>query len=373
MREITMLDYINQTPEIVKRIINNSYEFTKVLTENYINNDYDGILLIACGSSYNGCLLARYFIRDVLNCECKLITPFTFYHHEYKLHDRMMKINVSQSGCSTNILDCLKKLKIDNQQTICLTGRDDCDAKLYSDILVNWQVGEEKIGFVTKGVISLAAFLMSFALETALKKKIIKKDKYEYYKNQINLAMEIHPEIVNNSIKLFEENISDFTTSPRVYLVSSGPNLGTAVEAGLKISETSCISALTFEVEEYLHGPIYPLGPDALCLFIDNNDSFSSERIIEVAIANNIVSKKTYTISNSNKIDDFKAIKTSKQTDPLISPLYKLAGLQVLAYLMTENTNKYVPHPNIKEFKNSNAVVSKSRSNLYLDLQKNKA
>lgn len=371
MSEITMLDYINETPETVKRIIENSYEFTKVLTENYINNDYDGILLIACGSSYNGCLLARYFIREVLNCECKLVTPFTFYHHEYKLHNKMMKINVSQSGCSTNILDCLNKLKNYNQQTICLTGRDDCDAKKYSDILVNWQVGEEKIGFVTKGVISLAAFLMSFALETALKKEIIKKEKYDYYKGQMNLAMEIHPEIVSNSIKLFEENISDFTNSPCVYLLSSGPNLGTATEAGLKISETSCINALTFEVEEYLHGPIYPLTPDTLCLFIDNNDSFSSKRIIDIAIANNIVSEKTYVISNSNRIDNRKAIRTSKQTDPLVSPLYKLAGLQVIAYLMTENTNKYIPHPNIKAFKNANAVASKSRSDLYLDLQQN--
>ncbi len=373
MREITMMDYIKETPETVNRIIENSYEFTKELVDNYIDNDYQGILLIACGSSYNGCLMARYFIREVLNCECKLIAPFTFCYHEYKLHDKMMKIAVSQSGCSTNILDCLKKLKNDGQQTISLTARDDCDARELSDLLVNWQAGEEKIGFVTKGVVSLAAFLMVFALETALRKETITEEKYHYYKEQISLAMEIHPEMVNNSTRIFEENINDFTSNSRVYLVSSGPNLGTATEGGLKISETSCISALTFEVEEYLHGPIYALGPDALCLFIDNNDSFSSERIVEVAIANNIVSKKTYAVSNNKKLDDSKAIRTGKQTDPLVSPLYKLAALQVFSYLMTENTNKYIPHPNIKEFRNSNAVVSKSRSDLYLDLQKNKS
>ena len=87
MNEITMLDYIKQTPETVNRIIENSYKFTKALVDNYIDNDYQGIALIACGSSYNGCLMADTLL-EVLNCECKLITPFTFCYHEYKLHDK---------------------------------------------------------------------------------------------------------------------------------------------------------------------------------------------------------------------------------------------------------------------------------------------
>ena len=37
---------------------------------------------------------------------------------------------------------------------------------------------------------------------------------------------------------------------------------------------------------------------------------------------------------------------------------------------MSEATNKYEPHEAVKQFKKANKVASKSRDNLYLNLQK---
>lgn len=367
--EVSMMYYIKGTPETVLRNIERRKEITKDLVDEYINGDYEGLTIIACGSSYNSCMAARYFLMKYLDADVKLINPFTFIHHEHKFRNSTMTVNVSQSGCSTNIIDCVLFEKQLNERTICIVGRDDCDVKKYTDLLINWQVGEEKIGYVTKGVVSLAAYWMLFALEVALRKEIITESDYEKVLDDMRLAMSIHPQVVENTIEIFEKNIDWFIDCNRVYAVSSGPNLATATEGALKIAETSCISCLPFEAEEYLHGPIYPVDPNVLMIFIDNNQDDSSQRIIDIAKAHMIITEKSIVITNSKDIEDVHAIRTDKETDALVSPLYKLAAVETIAYLRTEKTNQYKPHINVVEFERKDEVATKSRNDLIIDLQ----
>lgn len=366
---VTMFDYINETPKVVNNIIENSYEYTKELVDLYITNNYDGLYFIASGSSYNGTLCAKAFIQHILGIEVKIVSPFTFSHHEYKSLRCEMPICVSQSGCSTNTIDVLKMLKDNGKQSICLVGRDDCDAKEYTDLLVNWRVGEEKIGFVTKGVTSLACFEMVFALELGKAKGIINEAKYNKVKTNLRKSQTILPEMVNNTINLFNKHQEDFTSRNKVIFISSGPGLAVATEAALKVTETSCIDTAVCEAEEYLHGPLYSANPNNVIIAIDNNDDSSSQRIIAIADALKDVTEKVYVISNSPVFDDEHAFRTSEETCLHIAPLYKLSCIQTLAYLMSEATNKYKPHENIIKFKELNKVASKSRPNLYLNLQ----
>ena len=176
--------------------------------------------------------------------------------------------------------------------------------------------------------------------------------------------------MMKRTIEVFNEHKEDFTGRNRVCLLSSGPNFGTVTEGALKIAETSCITAQAYEAEEFLHGPIYPSTPDDLFIVIDNTDDDSSRRIIDIADALKDISDKVYVISNDPLFDDSHAFRTTKETCMHRSPLYKLAAVQTLAYLMTEATNRYEPHEAIKVFKKANKVSSKSREDLYQDLQK---
>lgn len=366
---VSMLTYIQKTPQVVLNNIKNRKEITERLVGEYIEGGYNGLTLVACGSSYNSCQAARYFLRKYLKAEVKLITPFTFIHHEHDYRENTLTINVSQSGCSTNIIDCVKFEKECGEKTISLVGRDDCDVKQYTDLLLNWQVGEEKIGYATIGVVTLVAYLMLFALEVSLKKGYIDTVEYEQAINQMILAMEIQPQIVEETMSKYQLNKELITGCERAYFVSSGSNLATAIEGSLKMAETSCISCLAYEVEEYLHGPLYPVNPNVLLIFIDNNEDDSSEKIIEIAKKSEVVTDRILTITNSKLIAENKAIRTLKETDYLASPLYKLAALEVLAYLRTEDTNHYKPHEKSIEFESLNKNLTKSRKDLIIDLQ----
>ena len=365
-----MLDYIKDTPEVLNRIIDNSDQFTKQLVDLYQKNGYEGLYIIASGSSYNGSLIAIPFIKHVLNIDVKLSPPFTFENHEINYLGKMMPICISQSGCSTNILSVLNALKENGQKTVCIVGREDCDARNIADLTINWQVGEEKVGFVTKGVSSLACFLMCFAIELAKAMGKIDETKYQKMKGQLKKTQLIQPEMLANSIEVFENNKADFICPSRVILLSSGPGFGVVTEGALKIAETCCIDAFAYEAEEFLHGPIYPSKPEDLILIVTNGNDKASDRMINIAKALEDITSKVYVLTNDERIHKDHRFETSESTCQYTSVLYKLTCLQVIAYLMTENTNRYEPHDAIKRFKKANKVASKSRDNLYLDLQK---
>lgn len=365
-----MLDYIRESPEKESEIIRNSKEYTEKLVEFYLDGDYKGICFIASGSSYNACLCARYFIEHILDIEVKVISPFTFLHHDIDHIGDLMFVGVSQSGCSTNTIEALEELRNRKIKTACLTGNDDCDVKDKTDLLVNWGVGEEKIGFVTKGVNTLVCFLMSFAVELAERMQIINGQKYQHIREKLQEAVDLQKEMMDSTVRMFEEHRQDFINPRRAILLSSGPNYGTVCEGALKIAETSCITAIAYEAEEFLHGPLYPSQPDDLIILVDNNDDESSSRINDIALALKDITEKVYVIGNSDQIDKDHRFSTSSQTCPYRSPLYKLTCLQTLAYLMTQATNNYEPHDVVKSFKKANKVVNKSRKDLYLDLQK---
>ena len=369
MEEITMLDYIRQTPAVVTDIIDHSFEYTKGLVDFYREHGCEGICLIASGSSYNGCLIASHFIRHMLGIDLKLITPFSFVNDEYQYIQNEFFLGVSQSGCSTNILDALKLLKKDGHPVACLVGRDDCDARDIADLTVNWRVGEEKVGFVTKGVTSLSCFLMCLALELGRQLGIIGEEKYRHATAQLKKTQQIQPEMMDNTMNLFEKQKDLFRNPARVILLSNGPGLAICHEGALKIAETSCISAIPYEAEEFLHGPIYPSTPDDLFLLVDNNDS-ASARLFDIADALKDISERVFVISNNERIDADHRFSVSDKTCKYTSVLYKLTCLQTLSYLMASSSNDFEPHDCVKRFKKANKVASKSRDNLYLDLQK---
>lgn len=103
-----MLDYIADCPEFIRNNVADSAALTKPLVDEYVSGGYKNIWIVACGSSSNGSLCARQFIRRHLKCEVKIVTPFHFVSSENDFSETDMVVVVSQSGYSLNALDAIK-------------------------------------------------------------------------------------------------------------------------------------------------------------------------------------------------------------------------------------------------------------------------
>jgi glucoselysine-6-phosphate deglycase len=367
MSEITMLDYIRETPEVVLNNINRAEKLTEELVDFYLDNGYSGLTIIASGSSGNGSLCALELLRKCFP-SVRIVSPFTFIYHDDQLGNTL-PLAISQSGCSTNTLDALRHIKAKGLKAVALVGRADCDASKIADLTVNYGCGEEKVGFVTKGVTSLAAYLMLFGLRIALSTGKLKYQQYQDALEEMRKAMKLQKEATDKTIEFFNQHSDAITGATKIWIVGSGPALGVASEAALKLSETSCLPAIAAETEEFLHGPIYPCDPESLLIFIDNADHPSSQRIIDSANAARTITDRVILVSNDPNSADEITIRLSGQTNYLYGPLYKLAIIQTLSYLRTLATNNLHPHERLLQFRRENKVATKSRQNLYLDLQ----
>ena len=75
----TMLDYIADCPEFIRNNVADSAALTKPLVDEYVSGGYKNIWIVACGSSSNGSLCARQFIRRHLKWRSRSLPPLILY------------------------------------------------------------------------------------------------------------------------------------------------------------------------------------------------------------------------------------------------------------------------------------------------------
>jgi glucosamine--fructose-6-phosphate aminotransferase (isomerizing) len=132
----------------------------------------------------------------------------------------------------------------------------------------------------------------------------------------------------------WEELASRFATRRRFYFVGGGPNTATAYEAALKMSETSYVTAMGLNCEEFLHGPWAALEPqDVVVLIAPAGPSY--ERCLTVA---RVVAEVGAALIALVTEDDREISRVAAETiaipevPELLSPIVTVAPLQLLSY-----------------------------------------
>ena len=155
----TMFQYINETPLQCRENIQNSKELTKPVVEAFCKKDYKRIEIIASGSSYNASMTAKYFMEKILTLKVEVLSSYTACHCETIFEDDTFYLGIGQSGRSTNTNDAMKKVRENGQIVVGLTGNTESVMKDHCDVICNWGMGIEKIGFVTKGYSTAVLFI----------------------------------------------------------------------------------------------------------------------------------------------------------------------------------------------------------------------
>ncbi len=347
----TMMTYIVETPQQIEYNVSHSKELTYELVELFLKRDYKTIWIIACGSSYNASSCAKAFMMKYLNCDVRMVTPNSFIDYEHHMSVNDFAIVISQSGCSTNSIEALKKLKDLGFPAIGLTGNIDSDFKEIADKVIDYGVGKETVGYVTKGVVTLALFLMLFALEVSFKKGLLVEDDYDMVYRELNDIPSRHHYIQDETNNFYETNKKALTSMSVSYACGFIQGHSIAMEAALKIGETIQIPSFAYEAEEFIHGPNLQLTPNYTLFFIDDFLSGSS-RLEQIIQASQTVSDRVFAITNSELIDNKRALRIPFVMDePLLLPLYTLPFFQIIAYRTTNDLKKWDKHPLFDHFK----------------------
>ena len=148
----------------------------------------------------------------------------------------------------------------------------------------------------------------------------------------------------------FQRNRKNLLSMEKAYLIGAGANYGTALEGAVKIGETVHILAVGYEVDEAIHGPQIQLTPNYNFIFIDPGDE-TAARIEQSYRAAKAISDRVYILSNNPLIQGDGVMRVPHQVDEMISPLYTLAFVQMMAYAVSETNSTWKQHPLMKEYK----------------------
>lgn len=347
----TMLTYVEETPAQLAANLENREALVGGLVDAYVEGGYRNVWIVACGSSSNASNCAKPFMMKYLGVDVQVVPPNTFVAYKDKLADDDFVFVISQSGCSTNSIDALDKLRAMGRKAIGLTGNLESDFKDHADILVDYGVGVELVGYVTKGVTTLAEFLTLFALEAGAKKGLVDDATYDALIAELGKCPERHVAFQKQVHEFYERNRAALTSMTVAYSCGFAQGYGIATEAALKIGETIQIPSFAYEAEEFNHGPNLQLTPNYTLFFIDDLGS-TSARIIQLAQASRSVTDRVFVVTNSPEVDDAHALRLpSGIEEPLLMPLYVLPLFQILAYRVTADLHKWEKHPLFEGFR----------------------
>ena len=251
---------LSQPEEVARALVENKPKSVAVAD---VLSKKKKVYLVGIGTSSHAAMGGEYFFR--LLCGNKLdiqfIHSFEFANYPPKMDKDTAVIIVTHRGWKTFSERATKMVKEKGALSISVTGKNPQKEVLLGEhvLLTSYQ---ELSSAHTVSYVTALAVLLQVAETTAQKLDVREK---------ANVGSEKLPELLKSALgleqqaKKLAERLAD---RKRFVFVSYGPNWNTALEAALKMQETTFLLAAGYEAEQFLHGPWVSLGPEAVVFFI---------------------------------------------------------------------------------------------------------
>jgi glutamine---fructose-6-phosphate transaminase (isomerizing) len=231
------------------------------------------VKIIACGTSYNAGLVAKYWLEDIAKMPCSVEVASEYRYRNPVLIDNTLFLTLSQSGETADTLEALiaaKKLN-SNIISLCITNSSESSLTRISDLTFLTHAGPEI------GVASTKAFtsqLVALALLTCSFGKLNKSINNKQEKEIVD-GLKLLPGLINEAL-LQEQQIKDlsvrFKDKTSALFLGRGTMHAIAMEGALKLKEISYIHAEAYPAGELKHGPIALIDRDMPVIAIAPND-----------------------------------------------------------------------------------------------------
>ena len=301
-----------------------------------IFNEVRQVQIVACGTSYNAGLVAKYWLEDIAKIPCSVEVASEYrYRHPILLNETLF-VTLSQSGETADTVEALKIAKKINSNisTLCITNSAESSLTRLSDLIFLTHAGPEI------GVASTKAFttqLVALALLTScigkLKNKINKKQEKEIVSGLIRL-----PGLINEAL-LQEIQIKKLAVSFKdknsALFLGRGTMHAIAMEGALKLKEISYIHAEAYPAGELKHGPIALIDKNMPVIAIAPNDELLSKLKSNLQEVKSRGSQMIVFEDENSQVppmDSMKVVPVTSNLGRITAPIIFTIPLQLLSY-----------------------------------------
>ena len=306
-----------------------------------IGNGAKGILekvehiqIVACGTSYNAGMVARYWFESLAGVSCNVEIASEFRYRKFVTRPNSLLITLSQSGETADTLAALRLAKEKGYMaalTICNVAGSSLVRE--SDLAFMTRAGVEVGVASTKAFTTqLAALLMLVTALGKVKGHISAEKEQEIIKAMQSLPAEIEKALAfDTEIEALAE---DFAEKHHALFLGRGAFYPIAVEASLKLKEISYIHAEAYAAGELKHGPLALIDADMPVIVVAPNNELLEKvksNIEEVRARGGQLYVFADKEAGFTPSEGMKIITMPKVND-IIAPIFYTIPMQLLSY-----------------------------------------
>jgi len=292
------------------------------------------VQIIACGTSYNSGMTARYWFESLAGVSCDVEIASEFRYRDFVVRPNSLLVTLSQSGETADTLAALRLAKEKgymSAMTICNVAGSSLVRE--SDFAFMTRAGTEIGVASTKAFTTqLAAMLMMVTSIGRLQGRIDEAKETEIVQALHQLPTDIEKALAFD--KEIEALATDFADKHHTLFLGRGEYYPIAMEASLKLKEISYIHAEAYAAGELKHGPLALIDADMPVVVIaPSNDLLEKlkSNVEEVRARGGLLYVFADEAAGFESDENMKIIKMPHVSE-VTAPIYYTVPMQLLSY-----------------------------------------
>ncbi|PSU45707.1 glutamine--fructose-6-phosphate transaminase (isomerizing), partial [Photobacterium aphoticum] len=299
-----------------------------------ILENVEHVQIVACGTSYNAGMVARYWFEAMAGVSCDVEIASEFRYRPFVTRPNSLLITLSQSGETADTLAALRLAKEKgymSAMTVCNVAGSSLVRE--SDLAFMTRAGTEIGVASTKAFTTQLVALLMFVTALGKEKGTIDRAKEQ----QIVDALHALPTQIEKALafdKPIEQLAEDFADKHHALFLGRGEFYPIAVEASLKLKEISYIHAEAYAAGELKHGPLALIDADMPVIVVaPTNDLLEKlkSNIEEVRARGGLLYVFADSEAGFEACEGMKII-TMPRVDEVIAPIFYTVPMQLLSY-----------------------------------------
>jgi glucosamine--fructose-6-phosphate aminotransferase (isomerizing) len=319
---------IHEQPDWIERALESEREGAGSLAAAIRENDIRFVVIAARGTSDNAANYAKYLFEIMAGIPVSLAAPsvYTLYDAKLRLGNTLV-MGISQSGQGTDVVQVLSSARSVGAMTACITNDASSPITNVSDHVLLCNAGPERSVAATKTYTTALAVVGLLVGILTDRRDFLTSLNHVSARTRETLAMDSE----------IAKSVERYRYMEECAVLARGVNQATALEAALKMTETSYVAAKPYSGADFQHGPVALVDSGFPCvIYAPPGRAYPS--MLELALKIKERHGEMLVVSSEPDILELATIglNVPMQVDELLSPIPYIIPGQLFAYYLAK-------------------------------------
>ena len=263
-----MIREVFEEPKAIRDTIRGCSEGIHAVLDEVAAEGFRVAYLSGSGTSYYASLAGQYAMSTLTSLTATSVPASEFSSWVSPTARDFLVIAVSQSGESVDVLSAVKTALRMGGKVFAVTNEAGSALAKMADFVLLTRAGREYAVTATKTYVSQLAAIYLLSIELSRIQKVKSEVELDEVREGLKEAPRLAEETLRSTDKVVRELAEKYRHNRFFFVLGSGPNYATALEAALKLKESCNVFAEGYASREFLHGPMRLADENTPMIFI---------------------------------------------------------------------------------------------------------